>query len=230
MSRLLVTLLFGAMTALTAVQAAGAVADAVDTGARADAAAALYAVLRLGVVLAFTLFVAVRPSPLRPAREPLAFASCAAAIAAIVLLRRPDESAGTSLVLAGDAVALVFEAWLLASVLTLGRCFGILPEARGLVTHGPYRLVRHPVYLGELGAVGGLLIAAPTWWNAALALLFFLAQLVRMRLEERELTAQFPAYEAYARRTPGLVPRLRRDGGLAPAPVPVPVSSIHPRR
>jgi protein-S-isoprenylcysteine O-methyltransferase Ste14 len=230
MSRALVTLTFAAMTALTGFQAGGAVLDAVRSGDGSDAARAGYSALRLGVVLAFTLFVAVRPASIRPSREPLAFASCAAAIAAIVLLRKPDADAGTGLVVAGDLVALAFEAWLLVSVVALGRCFGILPEARGLVTGGPYRLVRHPVYLGELGAAGGLLIAAPTGWNVAMGILFLVSQLVRMRLEEQELAAQFTEYEAYARRTPRLVPRLRRGGRLAPAPVPVAVSSAHPRR
>ena len=57
---------------------------------------------------------------------------------------------------------------MLVAALALGRCFGVLPEARGLVTHGPYRLVRHPLYLGELAAMGGLLVASPSPRNLAL--------------------------------------------------------------
>ena len=52
---------------------------------------------------------------------------------------------------------------LLASVVavaSLGRCFGIFPEARGLVTHGLYRWSRHPVYLGEYIAVGGIVLSS----------------------------------------------------------------------
>jgi protein-S-isoprenylcysteine O-methyltransferase Ste14 len=129
-------------------------------------------------------------------------------VGAIVLLEAPPESAATSLVLAGDLVAFFACVWLLASVVSLGRCFGVLPEARGLVTRGAYRYVRHPVYLGELAACGGLVLAAPTARNFIVATVFAAAQSVRMRLEERELDEQFPEYRRYAASTPRLVPRL----------------------
>ncbi|HMK65955.1 MAG TPA: methyltransferase [Thermodesulfobacteriota bacterium] len=38
----------------------------------------------------------------------------------------------------------------LASLLSLGRCFGIWPALRGLTTRGPYRLIRHPMYLSYM--------------------------------------------------------------------------------
>jgi protein-S-isoprenylcysteine O-methyltransferase Ste14 len=110
---------------------------------------------------------------------------------------------------------------MLTSVLFLGRCFGVLPEARGLVTQGPYGVVRHPVYLGEIGACVGLAIAASTTRNAVLLAAFVAAQAIRMRLEERALREAFPEYEAYARKVPRVVPMLRRraaarDAALAP--------------
>src|SRR4051794_15104946 len=37
-----------------------------------------------------------------------------------------------------------------AALVTLGRSFALLPRGRPLVASGPYRLVRHPAYLGEL--------------------------------------------------------------------------------
>ena len=112
--------------------------------------------------------------------------------------------------LAGEIVTLVSCAWLLVAAFALGRCFGILPEVRGLVTHGPYRLVRHPVYLGELGACAGLVLAAPSGWNFAVAVAFAAAQAVRIRLEERALQAEFPEYCEYAASTPRLVPWTHR--------------------
>ena len=214
-SRLLVTGVFLVLTAATGVGCADAVADAVSLGSLHGWAIALYAVLKLAIVLGFSVFVFTRDPARRPSRDAVAFAACAAAVGAVVLLRRPGAGADTGLVLVGELIAVAACAWLLISVLALGRCFGVLPEVRGLVTGGPYRFVRHPVYLGELGACVGLLVAAPSLWNSGVAAVFVGAQAIRMRLEEIALADEFPEYAAYAAETPRIVPlsSLRRHLG-----------------
>jgi protein-S-isoprenylcysteine O-methyltransferase Ste14 len=207
MSRVLVTLLFGAATAATAMTTFERVQTALDVGTTRAWALVGYWMLKVAVIAAFTFFIAVRPASRRPSRDPVAFVACAAALVLVVVLREPSGSS-TSLVLAGNFVALASYVWLLASVLALGRCFGILPEARGLVTRGPYRFVRHPVYLAELGAVLGFVIGAPTFWNIGVLIAFYVAQAVRMRLEEEALGREFPQYADYAAVTPRLVPRV----------------------
>jgi protein-S-isoprenylcysteine O-methyltransferase Ste14 len=202
-------------TGFFAVLAASFIDDAVeacvalveDPAPRAWALAG-YAVLRAGVLTAFAVLVFLRGPARQPSRDPLAFAACLVGMFGLVAMSKPDASVGTSLVLTGDLVVLVSVAWMLVSVLALGRCFGVLPEARGLVTRGPYRLVRHPLYLGEFGTCAGFVIAAPSGRNFAVAAVFASAQVVRMALEERALALEFPAYAAYRERTPRLLPRV----------------------
>lgn len=90
----------------------------------------------------------------------------------------------------------------------LGRSFSVMSEARQLVTAGPYRLVRHPLYLTEEIAIVGIFL--PYWsWQAALLFLSHLAlQLLRLNNEERVLRRTFADYADYARRTARLIPGL----------------------
>jgi phospholipid methyltransferase len=126
----------------------------------------------------------------------------------------PPPGAPAGLLVAGEAIAVGFCAWLLVSAVCLGRCFGVLPEARGLVTSGPFGVVRHPLYLGEIGACAGLALAAPSARNAAAVGAVLIAQTVRMHLEERALRAAFPEYATYAARTPRLIPAPASAGRL----------------
>ena len=63
----------------------------------------------------------------------------------------------------------------------------VLPEARGLVTTGAYRLVRHPLYLGEFVAMFGAMLPLLAPLTVSIFALFSLLQATRMVLEERVL-------------------------------------------
>jgi protein-S-isoprenylcysteine O-methyltransferase Ste14 len=204
----LVPALFAAAALFTGFHAAGHVASAIDHGTARAWLDALYEALRTAVSAAFALFTIGRAAPRQPSRSPIAFVSCAVAMGGVVAFRSPPAGSPELIVLAGELVAVASVAWLLFGVLFLGRCFGVLPEARGLVTHGPYSVVRHPVYLGEIGACIGLAIAAPLAWNAVLLAMFWVAQWIRMVLEERALRDAFPEYASYATRTGRLLPKL----------------------
>ncbi len=202
--------LFAVLAVAAGAHAISQLGHAIDSPGTRTVLVALYFLLRGGVAIAFAAFTLRRPAPHRHARTPLAFVSCAVAMLLVLPLGGPQASTSTELVLAGDLLAVVACAWLMVSVLTLGTCFGVLPEARGLVVRGPYRFVRHPVYVGEIGTLAGFTVCSPAWWSVAILTLFVAAQLTRMRLEERALTDAFPEYRAYAERTGRLLPRLRR--------------------
>jgi protein-S-isoprenylcysteine O-methyltransferase Ste14 len=146
-----------------------------------------------------------KPPPLAERRDWAAVLTTALAIDALGLsvtqpITQPDAiGLAAGFMLAGTLLA----AW---SALALGRSFSLLPQARTLVTSGPYRYVRHPMYLG------GLLITVGEVWlrfsplTLALNLVFVAAQVVRLRWEEALLTRTFPEYAAYRRRTSALIP------------------------
>jgi protein-S-isoprenylcysteine O-methyltransferase Ste14 len=219
MRRWVVPALFLAATAMVGAHAWHQVVAAAGRPDGRHLLLALYAVLRTAVVLAFAAFTIGRAEPHRRSRDPLAFAACAAAVLAVFAMATPARGTPQLVLAAGDGVAVCGCVWQLVSVLALGRCFGLLPEARGLVQRGPYRLVRHPVYLGEITALVGLTIAAPQPRNLLLLAVLVAAQLIRARYEERALSDAFPGYTGYMETTGRLLPSLRRRPVPAPNPI-----------
>jgi protein-S-isoprenylcysteine O-methyltransferase Ste14 len=102
------------------------------------------------------------------------------------------------LVILGTALSTYVVFW-------LARSFSIVPEARRLVTGGPYSIVRHPLYLTEEIAVIGTILQHLSVWSVLLGLVHWCIQLRRMTNEERVLSATFPDYAEYAKRVPRLI-------------------------
>jgi protein-S-isoprenylcysteine O-methyltransferase Ste14 len=92
------------------------------------------------------------------------------------------------------------------ALMYLRRNLSIIPEVRGLVTGGPYRLVRHPLYAAEIVATVAFVIVNPSVSTVAVLAPFVAVQLLRARYEEHLLTGAYPVYAEYARRTRRLVP------------------------
>lgn len=125
-----------------------------------------------------------------------------------LILFKPSAHLPVAVQLTGSLMVLTGNG-LTAFILTrLGRSFSILPESRKLVVSGPYKYIRHPLYLVEAIATTGALINF--WCLGAVALVFtqFLFQFVRMHYEEKVLCSQFPEYEEYAKKTARLIPGL----------------------
>lgn len=84
--------------------------------------------------------------------------------------------------------ALVAYGLILWSLVTLGPRFGIAPADRGLTCRGPYRYLRHPMYLGELVFRGVLVMSSPNLRMALLlAVLLAVIQCWRILREERAI-------------------------------------------
>jgi protein-S-isoprenylcysteine O-methyltransferase Ste14 len=77
-------------------------------------------------------------------------------------------------------------------------------SATALITTGPFRLSRNPIYLGNTLALAGAGIAFRSLWLlAAAALAAILTHYLAILREERHLAAKFGAeWQAYAARTP----------------------------
>jgi protein-S-isoprenylcysteine O-methyltransferase Ste14 len=82
--------------------------------------------------------------------------------------------------------------------LWLGRNFGLVAARRNVVLGGPYRFVRHPMYMGYLITHVALLALRPTLLNAVLYALCWGFQVPRLMAEERIL-AESEDYAAYLR-------------------------------
>jgi protein-S-isoprenylcysteine O-methyltransferase Ste14 len=201
---------FGGAFGVNAVSAHAAFERALSEPTGHEWSLAVFILLRAAVFAAFAALLIVRRPASKPARAPVALAGCVGALVSVAAIQLPAASSGTQLVAAGDFVALVGGVVMVIAIVWLGRCFSVLPEVRGLVTAGPYRFVRHPLYLGELTACLGLIVANPSARNLTAGTVFACCQTVRMRLEEETLAQHYPDYAAYAAVTPRLLPTPKR--------------------
>jgi protein-S-isoprenylcysteine O-methyltransferase Ste14 len=212
LSRLLPSLFFSLFLARQLILLGGAV-----HGVR-TASDLLFLIQQLLALAYFTMLVVLyavrlpqRGTDRRPAVIFIAFTGTFAAIGASFL------GGGThreSLVLVADVLAtagLAYSVWGLAY---LRRSFSIIPEARRLVTGGPYSLSRHPVYLGEITTAIGVNLATAGWLGALAVGYFIACELLRIRWEERVLARAFPReYPGYVQRVPRYFPNLLRPRG-----------------
>jgi protein-S-isoprenylcysteine O-methyltransferase Ste14 len=118
----------------------------------------------------------------------------------------PASQAGASRSLLAFVLILAGSTWSVWAVRHLSTCLSVVPQARRLVDTGPYRLVRHPLYLGELVAVSGFAVRGGHWLHAALLVTLLALQVYRAGREEALLESRVPGYSGYAARTWRIVP------------------------
>jgi len=116
-----------------------------------------------------------------------------------VQLSLPIQALADLLIIAGAAGSFI-------AASRLGMSFSLMPEARKLVTGGPYAIVRHPLYLAEMVGVLGLVVQFQQPWALLLGMAVFALQYWRTVFEERILIAAYPEYVAYRTRTRRFIP------------------------
>lgn len=134
------------------------------------------------------------------------------------------ESLRAEFATAGAALAWLAAGFAVWARITLGRWFSGSLAVRvdhELVTHGPYAVVRHPMYTAFVTLAVGLAIAWDSWVSLGFALLYLVPFWLHTVIEEKMFEAHFgDAWRVYRRRVPRLVPGFRP--GLTATPPPRP--------
>lgn len=152
----------------------------------------------IGMVLT-GLFCVTRP---RPSAVMLDWRAMLSGLGAMVLpalmTRAAPSSAGLVYRL---AVVLEFAGVAISQLarVYMGHAFGVLPANRGIISAGPFRVVRHPVYLGWVLMAIGFSLAHRGLRNYALVIACLSLTLWRIVLEE-ELLGADPEYRSYLSR------------------------------
>ena len=98
-------------------------------------------------------------------------------------------------------------------------CFASLQKNQVLAAHGPYALVRNPMYLGRYFLLlGMLMLLTNVWLLAAFTIVYYFYMVNRVRREEALLGPTFgDAYARYCAQVPRFLPRLsaQREGRIA---------------
>jgi protein-S-isoprenylcysteine O-methyltransferase Ste14 len=127
-------------------------------------------------------------------------------LALIGLFKREALFSSSPIVIAGQVLALLLMVW--ARVTFGRRSFHATadPTAGGLVTTGPYRYIRHPIYTA---ACLFCFVGIAAHWSlisALLGLVMLAGAGIRMFAEETMVVARYPEYRDYAQRTARMIP------------------------
>jgi protein-S-isoprenylcysteine O-methyltransferase Ste14 len=99
--------------------------------------------------------------------------------------------------LASTACVLIGAIMMLVTIRHLGRSFSIVPQARSVVQTGPYRWIKHPLYLVEEIVVLGVVLQHLSPVTVIVLVLHIGVQVCRILYEEDLLRRNCPEYSSY---------------------------------
>jgi protein-S-isoprenylcysteine O-methyltransferase Ste14 len=122
------------------------------------------------------------------------------------LLALRNLFSASPLVITLQAVALVLMLW--ARVTFGRRSFHVVanPTQGGLVTSGPYRYIRHPIYAAICLFTGAGVVAHWSWSSGLCGGLILAGAVLRIYCEEALVAARYPEYVQYKARTWRMIP------------------------
>jgi protein-S-isoprenylcysteine O-methyltransferase Ste14 len=160
-----------------------------------------------GFLLLFSSFMALRIGAIKKTRDTLSWGAAAVgAYGSSAFLFLPISLQPPWVVLLSAFLVSSGTTFATYSLAHLGRSISIFPAARALVLRGPYKFIRHPIYLGELVAVVGTMLLYEQPWSIVIFGLIVIAQGTRAHREEALLEQSLPRYKEYRRLSYCLIP------------------------
>jgi protein-S-isoprenylcysteine O-methyltransferase Ste14 len=99
--------------------------------------------------------------------------------------------------LVSTACVLIGMIMMLVTIRHLGKSFSLVPQARSVVQTGPYRWIKHPLYLAEEIAILGVVLQHLTPATVMVLVLHIGVQVYRILCEEDLLRRNCPEYSSY---------------------------------
>jgi len=201
--------LFGVVVVAQSARVRESALAALRRGAAdADALAALDSALVLAYYCVLVgLYVARLPHRGSDRRPLIALASFGGGFLVLLVPILPAAPRRDELLLPADLLGLAGILCTVWSILHLRRSFSILPQARRLVTSGPYGVSRNPLYVCETVSSWAVFLPTLGWPGAVVLAVNVALQLIRVRAEERVLARTFgDEYAEYRRRVHRFVP------------------------
>lgn len=154
----------------------------------------------MGIMILFNTIASSSSSPLHNPHW-LGMIACNIALVKLIDATHPLCGALSLLFLVGFVIVII-------SVLSIGRSFAVTPMLSQIKTRHIYRMVRHPMYLGEILMITACFLTSITIVSSIVMALFIVFAVLRIR-EEEKLLLKSDSYKQYCITTPWrIIPHL----------------------